>query len=101
MLEKIKILLGIGEEDESKDDLLNILISLCKDEAIDFCNLAEYSNKLDSAVISMVIERYNKIGTEGVTSVSTHGIGEDYIDGYSQTIKNKLIKNRKIRIVGS
>ena len=98
MLEKIKILLGLGN-DESRDELLNVLIALCKDEAIDFCNLKEYSNKLDSAVINMVIERYNKIGTEGLTSVSTNGIDENYIDGYSEIVLSKLRKNRNVKCV--
>lgn len=99
MLEKIKLLLGLAEDDESRDDLINTLISLCKDQAIDFCNLDEYISKLDSAVISMVIERYNKIGTEGASSVSTNGINESYIEDYSRPIKEKLIKNRKVRLV--
>lgn len=99
MLEKIKILLGIAEEDESKDDLINLLISLCKDEAVDFCNLPEYDSKLDSAVISMVIERYNARGTEGLTSVSGSGVNEHYKDGYSSNIISALIKNRKIRCI--
>jgi len=92
MLEKIKMLLGIAEEDEGKDDLINLLISLCKDEAVDFCNLPEYDSKLDSAVISMVIERYNARGTEGLSSVSGSGVNEHYKDGYSS-------KNRKIRCI--
>lgn len=99
MLEKIKILLGIAEEDEGKDDLINLLISLCKDEAVDFCNLPEYDSKLDSAVISMVIERYNARGTEGLTSVSGSGVNEHYKDGYSSNIISALIKNRKIRCI--
>lgn len=99
MLEKIKMLLGIAEEDESKDDLINLLISLCKDEAVDFCNLPEYDSKLDSAVISMVIERYNARGTEGLTSVSGSGVNEHYKDGYSSNIISALIKNRKIRCI--
>lgn len=97
MLDKIKILLGLT--DDSKDELLSILIALCKDEAVDFCNLTEYNNKLDSAIIAMVIERYNKIGTEGLTSVSTNGINEDYINGYSENILSKLRKNRKVKCV--
>ena len=72
MLEKIKLLLGLT--DESRDEILTVLIALCKDEAVDFCNLPEYTNKLDSAVIQMVIERYNKTGTEGCTSVSYNGV---------------------------
>ena len=99
MLEKIKMLLGIAEEDEGKDDLINLLISLCKDEAVDFCNLSEYDSKLDSAVISMVIERYNARGTEGLTSVSGSGVNEHYKDGYSSNIISALIKNRKIRCI--
>lgn len=99
MLEKIKILLGIAEEDEGKDDLINLLISLCKNEAVDFCNLPEYDSKLDSAVISMVIERYNARGTEGLTSVSGSGVNEHYKDGYSSNIISALIKNRKIRCI--
>ena len=47
----------------------------------------------------MVIERYNKIGTEGASSVSTNGINESYIEDYSRPIKEKLIKNRKVRLV--
>ena len=97
MLDKIKILLGLT--DDSKDDLLNILIALCKDEAVDFCNLTEYSNKLDSAIIAMVIERYNKLGTEGLSSVSTNGITEDYLTGYSEIVLSKLRKNRKVKCV--
>ena len=99
MLEKIKILLGVGEDDESKDDILNVLVSICKDEAREYCNLAEYTNKLDSAVISMVIERYNDMGTEGISSVSTSGIREEYLDGYSKNVINKLVKQRKVRLV--
>ena len=99
MLEKIKMLLGIAEEDEGKDDLINLLISLCKDEAVDFCNLPEYDSKLDSTVISMVIERYNARGTEGLSSVSGSGVNEHYKDGYSSNIISALIKNRKIRCI--
>ena len=98
MLDKIKILLGLSNT-EDQDEILEVLISLCKDEAIDFCNLEEYTEKLDSAVIGMVIERYNKIGTEGITSVSTNGINEGYTDGYSETVLCKLRKNRKVKCV--
>lgn len=99
MLEKIKILLGIAEEDESKDDLINLFIRLCKDEAVSFCNLSGYDSKLDSVVISMVIERYNARGTEGLSSVSGSGVNEHYKDGYSSNIISALIKHRKIRCV--
>ena len=47
----------------------------------------------------MVIEKYNKLGTEGLTSVSTNGINENYIEGYSESVLSKLRKNRKVKCV--
>ena len=37
MLEKIKLLLNI--QDDNQDELLSTLISLCKDEAYTYCSL--------------------------------------------------------------
>jgi uncharacterized protein with ACT and thioredoxin-like domain len=95
MLEKIKTLISLTTED--KDEILQTLISICKDEATDFCNLDEYNSKLDSAVIYMVIERYNRIGSEGVAATSVSGISESFESGYSNFVMNKLKKNRKLR----
>ena len=44
MLEKIKLLLGISDEDNSKDDLLELLISNAKDYAVSFCGYGEYNS---------------------------------------------------------
>jgi len=97
MLDKIKLLLNISNDD--KDDLLVTLISMCKDYATDYCNLEEYDQKLDSAVIEMVIERYNRIGSEGIISATSSGIKEEYKDGYSAPVIRKLQKNRKVKCV--
>lgn len=97
MLDKIKLLLGLMNDE--KDELLNILIALCKDEAVLFCNLKEYSAKLDSTIIEMVIERYNHIGTEGYSSVSSNGITENYFNGYSENTLRRLRKNRRVKSV--
>lgn len=97
MLDKIKLLLGLTNDD--KDELLSALITLCKDEAADYCHFAEYSNKLDSAVISMVIERYNKLGEEGIQQISSSSVTDVYIDGYSQVVMKKLNANRRVRFI--
>lgn len=97
MKDKIKILIGLT--DDSKDDVLDVLISLCKAEAYEYCNLEGYTSKLDSAVIQMVIEKYNKMGTEGLSSVSTSGIKEEYNSGYSPQVLGLLKKNRKVKCV--
>lgn len=97
MLEKIKLLLGLTTDD--KDELIQTIIALCKDEAIDYCNLTEYTTKLDSAVIQMVIEKYNRLGSEGLGSTTSSGINEQYLDGYSNAVIRKLQKNRKVKCV--
>ena len=97
MLDKIKILLGIT--DDSKDELLSILISIAKDEAIDFCNLEDYTSKLDSAVIQMVIEKYNRLGSEGTLSQSASGASASYDSFYSDKVVRMLNKFRKVKMV--
>ena len=96
MLERIKLLLN---KDDSADELLNTLISMCKEEAYIYCNLEKYDSKLDIVVTSMVIEKYNKMGTEGLSSVSTSGIKEEYNSRYSPQVLALLRKNRKVKCV--
>ena len=97
MLDKIKLLLSMN--DDTADDLLNTLISMGKEEAYIYCNLPEYSQKLDNIVVCMVIEKYNRIGSEGATSQSASGISATYDSFYSEKIVKMLNKHRRVRCV--
>ena len=97
MLDKIKLLLNIA--DDNSDDLLNTLISMCKEEAYVYCNLPEYNKKLDNIVVSMVIEKYNRIGSEGSKSQSASGISASYDSFYSDKVVKMLNKHRRVRCV--
>ena len=97
MLEKIKLLLGLSGDQE--DELIMTLISLCKDEAYVYCNLHEYDSKLDYIIIQMVIERYNRMGSEGAESQSTDGISTSYTNFYSDKVVKLLNKNRKVKMI--
>lgn len=97
MLDKLKLLLNIP--DDTQDELLQVLISLCKDEAFNYCNLPEYSTKLDGAVIQMVIERYNRIGSEGATQQSSSGVSITYDSFYSEKVRWMLNKHRKVKMI--
>ena len=98
MLNKIKLLLH-KENDESVDELLLTLIALCKDEAYIYCNLEQYDEALDYIVIQMVIERFNRIGSEGTTAQSTSGISMTYDSFYSQKVERMLNKHRRVKCV--
>ena len=97
MLDKIKLLLSIL--DDTADDLLNTLIAMCKEEAYIYCNLPEYNEKLDNIVVFMVIEKYNRIGSEGTESQSASGISATYESFYSEKIVKMLNKHRRVRCV--
>lgn len=98
MLEKIKLLLN-KIDDPSVDKMLNALISICKQQAYIYCNLEEYDNKLDFIVIEMVIERYNRIGSENLVSQKGSGVGATYESFYSDKIRKMLNKFRKVKAV--
>lgn len=97
MLDKIKILLNI--QDDAQDELLSTLMGLCREEAYVYCNLLAYNEKLDFVVIQMVIERYNRIGSEGTTSQSSSGVSADYDSFYSDKVVRLLNKYRKVKTV--
>lgn len=97
MLDKIKILLNI--QDDAQDELLSTLMGLCREEAYIYCNLPAYDEKLDFVVIQMVIERYNRIGSEGTTSQSSSGVSANYDSFYSDKVVRLLNKYRKVKTV--
>lgn len=96
MLEKIKLLLN---KDDTADELLNTLISICKEEAYIYCNLDKYDKKLDVVVPSMVIEKYNRMGSEGAVSQSASGASATYDSFYSDKVVRLLNKFRKVKMV--
>ena len=79
--------------------VLNLLINQCKLIATDYCNLDEYSDKLDEVVKVMVCERFNKLSADGISSQSYSGISESYTDDFSPMIYKSLRKHRKLRTV--
>lgn len=97
MLDKLKLLLNI--QDDAQDELLQVLIALCKEEAFIYCNLTEYNKKLDGAVIQMVIERYNRIGSEGAIQQSSSGVEMTYDSFYSDKVRWMLNKQRKVKMI--
>ena len=98
MLEKIKLLLN-KSNDNDIDELLGTLISICKEEAYIYCNLPIYDKKLDFIVVFMVIERYNRLGSEGALQQSSSGVSMSYDSFYSEKIIRLLNKFRKIKMV--
>lgn len=98
IIEKIKAILGPTASRNLQ--ILSALVEMCKEEATAYCNLDEYTEKLDNAVVQMVLERYNRINNEGVDSTNASGIHETFHDGYTASTTKMLQKHRRMKVFG-
>lgn len=96
MLEKVKLLLGIA--DNTKDDLLTLLIEQAVEEAIVYTH-NECVDELNTSIIQMVVYKYNRIGTEGVDSEGYSGVNFQYTSDYPENIMRGLRAKRKVVLV--
>lgn len=91
MLQQIKLLLGIT--DSSKDQLLTLLIAQCQQDIKNYTH--NDLSDMDSVLCQMVVHRYNRLGTEGVSSESFSGVSYGYSD-YPEFIIAQLKSHRKL-----
>lgn len=73
MLDNLKILLNISEDDISKDNLLNIYLNEAEDTVRSYCNINEIdilNNALTSAVLKLALFNYKNRGKENITQMS-------------------------------
>ena len=96
MLEKVKLLLGLT--DNTKDDLLTLLIEQAVEEAIVYTH-NECVDELNTSIIQMVVYKYNRIGTEGVDSEGYSGVSFQYTSDYPENIMRGLRAKRKVVLV--
>ena len=96
MLEKVKLLLGIA--DNTKDDLLTLLIEQAVEEAIVYTH-NECVDELNTSIIQMVVYKYKRIGTEGVDSEGYSGVSFQYTSDYPENIMRGLRAKRKVVLV--
>lgn len=72
MLENLKMLLGL-ENDDSRDDLLNLLIKLVTARLKLLLGGIEPPEEMEHIIVDVAIARFNKIGSEGLSSHSVEG----------------------------
>lgn len=90
MLETLKMLLGL-ENDESKDDLLTVIIKLVTARLRLLLGGIEPPEEMEHIIIDVAIARFNKIGSEGLSSHSVEGetmsFTNDDFEGFSAEIQ--------------
>lgn len=96
MLDNIKLLLGLT--DNSKDEVLMVLIQRAINEAKNYTHnnsIKDYENVIDD----MVIYNYNRLGTEGLASESYSGVDFKYSSDYPESILRQLRSHRKVMVI--
>lgn len=90
MLENLKMLLGL-ETDDSKDDLLNVIIKSVTARLKLLLGGLEPPEEMEHIVVDVAIARFNKIGSEGLSSHSVEGesmsFTNDDFEGFSAEIQ--------------
>lgn len=90
MIEKLKVLAGVSEEDTSQDVFLQFALDEASETILNYCNLEEVPDGLQSTLVRMALEYYRNqnLGSvdetqgtvrtisEGDTSISFSGSGE-------------------------
>ena len=74
LLNRIKVLLGITDNDE----LLHEIMELIESKILSYLNIEKLPKELEYILVELSIERYNRIGSEGLNSESSDGVNFSY-----------------------
>ena len=92
LLNRIKVVLGITDNDE----LLLEILDITKSKILNYINEAELPLELEFVLIELAIQRYNRIGSEGISSESVDGKSVSYDDdfiGYKHYLDDYISRN--------
>ena len=97
MIQEIRLLLGDASANYS-DDQIGLVAKMAIAEVEDYTHRElDYSLQLIAERIAII--KLNRIGTEGLNSMSVSGMSENYINGYPDDIIATLNAKRKIRVM--
>lgn len=102
MLETLKLLLGIPEDDVSRDAVLNWIISATTGRLKLLLGGVDPPEELEYIIIDVSVIRYNRIGSEGFDSHEVEGenigLSDDDFARYADEIEAYLtgLKDTKI-----
>ena len=96
LLNRVETLLGVF----NNSNLVNEIIELTKEKILNYINEDELPRELEFVLVELSIQRYNRIGSEGIASESVDGKSvsyEDDFENYKQDLKNYMNKKNNSR----
>lgn len=98
-LKNVKVILGINSEE--RDDLLSLLITQAESRLKLRINAENVPDELEYIIMEITVKRYNKIGSEGLSSHSVEGesmnFDSDDFASYENDINAYLAREKKAR----
>lgn len=103
IIEKAKVLIGMDEATfAEKAVVLSIYLEIVEDELEETLGPIAITVK-DSLKVKMLVEKYNRQGTEVLQTYNYSGVSETFLGGYSQSILDSIeaykSKKRKVRFI--
>ena len=94
LLNRIKTLLGIPDNDE----LIYEITELTKSKILNYINEVELPLELEFVLVELTVQRYNRIGSEGIASESVDGKSvsyEDVFENYKPYLDDYISRSGK------
>ena len=92
LLNRMKVMLGINDNEE----LLLEILDITKSKILNYINESELPLGLEFVLIELAIQRFNRIGSEGIASESIDGKSVSYDDdftGYKHYLDDYISRN--------
>mgnify|MGYP000380961118 CR=1 FL=1 len=101
MLDNLKALLGLPEEDISQDKKLQLILTAAKSRLKLLLGGIEPPEELNYIIVDISIKRFNRIGSEGTTIHQVEGESRSFADDdfaeYEEDIKRYLDKQKDVQ----
>ena len=92
LLNRIKTLLNI----EGNENLIYEIVNITESKILNYINASEMPKELEFVLIELAIQRFNRIGSEGIASESIDGKSVYYDDdfiGYKHYLDDYISRN--------
>ena len=92
LLNRIKTLLNV----EGNEELITEIVNITESKILNYINATEMPVELEFVLIELSVQRFNRIGSEGIASESIDGKSVSYDDdftGYKHYLDDYISRN--------
>ena len=92
LLNRIKTLLNV----EGNEELITEIVNITEAKILNYINATEMPVELEFVLIELSVQRFNRIGSEGIASESIDGKSVSYDDdfiGYKHYLDDYITRN--------